>query len=196
VFFVDSFFIALLVVGLAELGDKTQLLTLYLSARYRSPLAILAGVFTASLLSLGLAVALGAWLGHLLGVWLEWIVAVLFIALGTWLLLAKTEDEDESLPSTGRRSAFIATFSLFFLLEMGDKTQLATLGLAAGLDHPALVLTGAVVAMVAVNAPAVWLGHRYASRLPRRLLNRISAGIFVLVGLFLMVQLLSGMNRP
>ncbi|TVQ33211.1 MAG: TMEM165/GDT1 family protein [Wenzhouxiangella sp.] len=192
----DSFFIALLVVGLAELGDKTQLLTLYLSARYRSPLAILAGVFTASLLSLGLAVALGAWLGHLLGVWLEWIVAVLFIALGTWLLLAKTEDEDESLPSTGRRSAFIATFSLFFLLEMGDKTQLATLGLAAGLDHPALVLTGAVVAMVAVNAPAVWLGHRYASRLPRRLLNRISAGIFVLVGLFLMVQLLSGMNRP
>ncbi|MCC5865973.1 MAG: TMEM165/GDT1 family protein [Wenzhouxiangella sp.] len=187
----DSFFIALLVVGLAELGDKTQLVTLYLSARFRRPLAILAGVFCASLLNLGLAVALGAWLGHLLGDWLEWLVALLFIGMGTWLLFAGKENDEEVPPKAAGRNAFLTTFSLFFLMEMGDKTQLATLGLAAGLDRPALVLSGAVLAMVLVNSPAIWLGHRYASRLPRLLLNRISAGVFVLVGLVLMVRLLA-----
>lgn len=187
----DSFFIALLVVALAELGDKTQLVTLYLSARFRRPLAILAGVFCASLLNLGLAVALGAWLGQLLGDWLEWIVAVLFIGMGSWLLFAGSEDDEELPPKAAGRNAFLTTFSLFFLMEMGDKTQLATLGLAAGLDHPALVLSGAVLAMVLVNAPAIWLGHRYASRLPRMLFNRISAGVFVLVGLVLIVRLMA-----
>ncbi len=188
---VDSFFIALLVVGLAELGDKTQLVTLYLSARFRRPMAILAGVFCASLLNLGLAVAVGAWLGHLLGEWLEWIVALLFIGMGSWLLFADKEDDHELPPKAAGRNAFLTTFSLFFLMEMGDKTQLATLGLAAGLDHPALVLSGAVVAMMLVNAPAIWLGHRFASRLPRTLLNRISAGLFVLVGLILIVRLIA-----
>lgn len=184
-----SFLLALLVVGLAELGDKTQLVTLYLSARFKRPLAVLAGVFAASLLNLGLAVAVGAWLGHLLGDWLAWLVAALFIAMGVWLALHNDAD-DEALPSASRRGAFLTTFTLFFLMEMGDKTQLATLGLAAGLDHPAWILTGAVLAMVLVNAPAIWLGHRYASRLPRTLLNRISAMVFVLIGIILIARLL------
>ena len=185
----ESFLIALVLVGLAELGDKTQLVTLYLSARYRRPLAVLAGVFCASLLNLGLAVMLGAWLGHLLGNWLELVVALLFIIIGAWLLFSASGEDEELPPTTAGRNAFLTTFSLFILMEMGDKTQLATLGLAAGLDNPALILSGAVLAMVAANAPAIWLGHRFASRLPRRLLNRISAIVFVLIGVALIARL-------
>lgn len=192
----DAFFVTLLVVGLAELGDKSQLLTLYLSARFRRPFVILAGVFAASLVNLGLAVAAGAWLGHLLGDWLEWIVALLFIAMGSWLLLSSADDGEELPPKGAGRNAFRTTFSLFFLMEMGDKTQLATLGLAAGLDHPALVLSGAVLAIVMVNAPAIWLGHRYASRLPRTLLNRISAALFILIGLVVVLQIIGWPYRP
>lgn len=110
--------------------------------------------------------------------------------MGAWLLLSGDEEEEELPPKAAGRNAFFTSFSLLFLMEMGDKTQLATLGLAAGLDHPASVLAGAVLAMVLVNAPAIWLGHRYASRLPRCMLNRISASVFSLVGLGLLIRLI------
>lgn len=184
----ESLLIAFLVVGLAELGDKTQLVTLYLAARFRRPLAVLGGVFAASLLNLGLAVLVGAWLGRFLGNWLELVVALMFIAMGLWLLWHGNGDDEEGLPEVSGRGAFATTFLLFFLMEMGDKTQLATLGLAAGLTQPVLVLTGAVLAMMAANAPAIWLGHRYASRLPVRLLQRISALVFILVGVVLLLS--------
>ncbi len=192
-FIMDSFLIALLVVGIAELGDKTQLVTLYLAARFRRPWPIVAGVLVASILNLGLAVLVGAWLGRFLEGWIEVAVALLFIAMGIWLLWASASDDEEALPQVSGRGAFMTTFLLFFLMEMGDKTQLATYGLAAGLERPALVLAGAVLAMVAANAPAVWLGHRYASRLPQALFKRISAVVFILVGLaLLLMQAMSG----
>ncbi len=189
-FVMDSFLIPLLVVGLAELGDKTQLVTLYLAARFRRPLPVLGGVLAASLLNLGLAVLVGAWLSRFLGNWVDMLVAVLFMAMGLWLLRAgrAADTEQEGLPKVSGRGAFGTTFLLFFLMEMGDKTQLATLGLAAGLPRPAMVYCGAVLAMVAVNTPAIWLGHRYASRLPQQLFKRISGLVFIVVGIVLLIS--------
>lgn len=189
----ESLLISLPVIALAELGDKTQLVTLYLSARYRKPLAVTLGVVGGAALNAGLAVIAGALLHRLLGeALLAWLVAACFVGAGAWLLLwPGSDDAGDEAPAPGGHGAFLTTLWLFFVMEMGDKTQLAVVGLAASLPSPGGVFAGATLALAAANVPAVWLGHRYASRLPRRRLDRIGGAIFVLVGAALLAYRLA-----
>lgn len=194
----ESLLIALPAIAIAELGDKTQLMTLYLSARFRKPGAVFAGLFCGAALNVGLAVVFGALLHRLLGeALLGWLVGLLFLAIGAWVLVFDGAEDESGIEDDGEREAvdrsgrgaFLTTLWLFFAMEMGDKTQLAVVGLAAALPSNAGVFAGATLGLVAANAPAVWLGHRYASRLPRRTLNRLGGALFVLVGLGLILYL-------
>lgn len=183
----ESFLLTLPAIALAELGDKTQLVVIYLAARFRRPGAVLAGLVVGAIAHAGLAVAGGALLDHLIPAGLlEWLVAVLFLAIGTWILLGHEHDDAEP-PAATSHGAFATTLWLFFIMEMGDKTQLATVALAAGLPSPAWVFAGAALGLAAANVPALWLGHRFASRLPHALLHRLSAILFIVIGLVLIV---------
>jgi len=189
----DSFVLTLAAVTLAELGDKTQLVVIYLAARYRKPRAILAGILVGATANAGLAVVGGAILYRLLppGL-LDWVVAAGFVVIGLWILLGDSHEEKE-VPSTSLSShgAFFTTLWLFFIMEMGDKTQLATVALAAGLPQPLWVFVGAALGLAAANVPALWLGHRFASKLPHALLHRLSAGLFIVIGIALMIHQLA-----
>ncbi|MDT8451016.1 MAG: TMEM165/GDT1 family protein [Wenzhouxiangellaceae bacterium] len=181
----ESFLLTFPAIALAELGDKTQLVVIYLAARFRKPWAVLAGLLAGSAANAGLAVAGGALLDRLLPAGLlDWIVAIGFLLIGIWILFGREED-DESAPSKSTHGAFLTTLWLFFIMEMGDKTQLATVALSAGLPNAAGVFAGAALGLAAANLPALWLGHRFASRLPHALLQRVSGGLFVVVGLVL-----------
>jgi putative Ca2+/H+ antiporter (TMEM165/GDT1 family) len=185
----ESLLVAFPVIALAELGDKTQLMTLYLSARYRRPAAVSLGLLAGAALNVGLAVLGGALLHRLLGDQiLALLVGAAFVGAGLWILLfdGPGDGEDEALEQS-HHGAFLTTLWLFFVMEMGDKTQLAVVGLAAALASPTGVFVGATLGLAAANLPAVWLGHRYASRLPRATLNRISGVVFVLVGAALLI---------
>jgi len=189
----ESLLVSLPIIALAELGDKTQLMTLYLSARFRKPLAVSLGLLAGAALNVGLAVVGGALLHRLLG---EQVLALLvgaaFIGAGIWVLAfdGPEDDEDEALERS-HHGAFLTTLWLFFVMEMGDKTQLAVVGLAAALASPTGVFVGATLGLAAANLPAVWLGHRYASRLPRATLNRIGGVLFVLGGAALLIYRLA-----
>ena len=169
-------------VALAEIGDKTQLLALLLAARYRKPWPIVAGILVATLLNHAMA----GWLGALAASWLtpqvlRWIVAASFIAIALWTLKPDKLDEDEALPARG---AFIATTIAFFLAEMGDKTQVATVLLAA--NYPSLwqVVAGTTIGMMLANVPVVALGSRFADRLPLRAARIVAALVFLALGLW------------
>ena len=169
-------------VALAEIGDKTQLLALLLAARYRKPWPIVAGILVATLLNHAMA----GWLGALAASWLtpqvlRWIVAASFIAIALWTLKPDKLDEGEALPARG---AFIATTIAFFLADMGDKTQVATVLLAA--NYPSLwqVVAGTTIGMMLANAPVVALGSRFADRLPLRAARMVAALVFLALGLW------------
>ena len=169
-------------VALAEIGDKTQLLALLLAARYRKPWPIVAGILVATLLNHAMA----GWLGALAASWLtpqvlRWIVAASFIAIALWTLKPDKLDAGEALPARG---AFIATTIAFFLAEMGDKTQVATVLLAA--NYPSLwqVVAGTTIGMMLANAPVVALGSRFADRLPLRAARMVAALVFLALGLW------------
>lgn len=183
----ESFLLTFPTVALAELGDKTQLVVIFLAARFRKPWAVLAGLVLGAAANAGLAVAGGTLLDRLVppGL-LEWLVATGFLAIGTWMLLGHKHDDSEPALATAR-GAFLTTFWLFFVMEMGDKTQLATVALAAGLPSPQWVFAGAVLGLTAANVPALWLGHRFASTLPNALLHRLSAVLFIVIGLALVI---------
>ncbi|GAB4173110.1 MAG: TMEM165/GDT1 family protein [Wenzhouxiangellaceae bacterium] len=183
---IKDFALTLLAVGLAELGDKTQLLLLWLAAHYRKPGAILGGLVCGAALNSGLAIAAGVLIGELLPREAMGLVAgLMFVAIGLWMMIGKESSEEEAIDASGR-SAFLATLSLFVIMELGDKTQLATIALAAGLTHPLAVLAGASGALVLVNLPAIWIGHRYAARLPRRLMAIGGAVVFIMLGIALL----------
>ena len=173
--------------ALAELGDKTQLVVLYLAARFRKPRAVLAGVLVGAVANTGLAVAGGAILDRLIpdGL-LEVLVATGFVLIGIWMLVAHDQSEEEPPPVTSH-GAFLTTLWLFVVMEMGDKTQLATVALAAGLPHAQWVFVGAALGLAAANVPALWLGHNFAARLPHTLLHRLSAIVFIVIGAGLFV---------
>ena len=173
-------------VALAEIGDKTQLLALLLAARYRKPSPIVAGILVATLLNHAMA----GWLGALAASWLtpqvlRWIVAASFIAIALWTLKPDKLDEGEALPARG---AFIATTIAFFLAEMGDKTQVATVLLAA--NYPSLwqVVAGTTIGMMLANVPVVALGSRFADRLPLRAARIVAALVFLALGLWAAVS--------
>jgi putative Ca2+/H+ antiporter (TMEM165/GDT1 family) len=182
----QAFTVATGVVTLAEMGDKTQLLALVLAARFRKPWPIVAGVFAATLVNHALAGAVGAFVTHWLGPdVLRWILGGSFIAMAVWMLIPDKLDEAE----TGARShfgVFGTTVVAFFLAEMGDKTQIATVMLAARFVHDYFsVVAGTTLGMMLANAPVVFLGERIMRRVPIQLVHGISAAIFLGLGIFM-----------
>lgn len=184
----ESFLITFPAVALAELGDKTQLLVLMLAARFRRPGAVLLGLIAGSAINAGLAVAGGSFLDRLVPEhWLNLIIAIAFVGIGLWMVLNNNSDGEDEIPPAAARGAFLATLWLFVVMELGDKTQLATLGLAAGMDNLAGVFAGGMLGLLVANLPALWLGQRFADSLPRALLHRIGGALFILIGSALIV---------
>lgn len=180
--FMDALLTSTLLVAIAEIGDKTQLLSFVLAARLKKPLAIGTGILVATLANHLLAGSLGVWLASLVATqWLPWISGTLFILFGVWAL--KPDQLDEVPPMTSH-GAFMTALIAFFLAEMGDKTQFATITLAARFDALALVVIGTTLGMLITNIPAVMLGERLAQRLPLALIRYLAAGVFVLTGLW------------
>lgn len=178
----QAFLVSTGIVALAEIGDKTQLLSFILAAKFRKPLPISIGILVATLANHALAGALGAWLTTVLGpVALRWILGASFLAMAAWMLVPDEFDEgDAKLARTG---VFTTTLVAFFLAEMGDKTQVATVALAAQYDALAAVIAGTTLGMMIANVPAVMLGDRIAHRMPTRLVHGIAAAIFAALGL-------------
>ena len=177
----EAFLVSTGIVAVAEIGDKTQLLSLVLAARYRRPLPIVAGILLATLLNHALAGALGAWIRSLLAPEaLRWILALSFFAMAAWALRPDEPDEGRRLGE--RYGVFVVTLVAFFLVEIGDKTQVATIALAARYDALATVVLGTTAGMLLANAPVVLLAERVAARVPYHLIRFFAAGLFVLTG--------------
>lgn len=178
------------VVALAEIGDKTQLLAIVLAARYRRPLPIVLGILCATLANHALAALVGqqaaAWLE---GGWFRIAVAISFIAMAGWTLVPDTFAEGET-QQQGRPGAFLGTLIAFFVVEMGDKTQLATVALAARFDSVLAVTAGTTLGMMLANAPVVWFGDALIRRVPLRAVRLAAAALFLLVGLWLLAETL------
>lgn len=179
----EAFFISTGVVALAEIGDKTQLLAFILAARFKKPVPIIAGILAATLVNHGLAGALGAWITSAVspGV-LRWILAASFIGMAAWTLIPDKIEEEETRVAS-RLGVFGATLVTFFLAEMGDKTQIATVAMAAHYGTPLPVVAGTTLGMLIADVPAVFIGDRLAGRIPMRLVHGIAAAIFALLAL-------------
>ncbi|MFS2034811.1 TMEM165/GDT1 family protein [Polaromonas sp. CT11-55] len=179
----EAFLVSTGIVALAEMGDKTQLLALILAARFKKPWPIVAGILVATLFNHALAGAAGAWVTTLVGPQtLRWILGASFLAMAAWMLVPdKIEADEDGKPP--RFGVFFTTVLVFFLAEMGDKTQIATVMLAARYDAIASVVAGTTLGMMLANAPVVWLGERVTRLLPLRAVHIVSALIFAGLGL-------------
>lgn len=177
------------VVALAEMGDKTQLLAFILAARFKRPLPIILGILLATLLNHGLAGALGTWITSVISQdVLRWVLGLSFIAMAIWTLIPdKIEDGETQIAS--KLGVFGATFITFFLAEMGDKTQIATIALAAHYVAPLMVIAGTTLGMLIADVPAVFLGNKFADKIPMKLVHSIAAGIFALMGVLTLLGL-------
>ncbi len=173
------------VVALAEMGDKTQLLALMLAARYRSHMPIVLGIAAATLANHALAAVFGAWIASLAGPdAMRWILAVSFLAMAAWVLVPdKTDDLTEGKRRFG---VFGTTLVAFFLVEIGDKTQIATVALAARYAETVAVVAGTTLGMLIANVPAVYLGNALLRRVPLRLLQRVAAAMFAGLGVLVL----------
>lgn len=179
----EAFLVSTGIVTLAEMGDKTQLLALILALRFRKPWPIVLGILVATLLNHALAGAVGAWVTTVLGPdVLRWVLGASFIAMAVWMLIPDKMDDDGDASSSPRLGVFGTTLVAFFLAEMGDKTQIATVMLAAQYHAYLWVVAGTTLGMMLANAPVVWLGERMTRRIPIRLVHLISAGIFAVLG--------------
>jgi putative Ca2+/H+ antiporter (TMEM165/GDT1 family) len=178
----EAFFVSTAIVAIAEIGDKTQLLALMLAARYRKPVPIILGIFFATLANHALA----AWIGAEVAAWvgaetMRWILGATFIVMACWCLIPDKADEG---PQAARRAgAFLATLVAFFIVEIGDKTQIATVALAARFQSLFAVTAGTTVGMLLANAPVVLFGDAIARRLPLRIVRIVAALLFVALGL-------------
>jgi len=182
----DAFLTSTGIVALAEMGDKTQLLALILAARFRKPWPIVWGILVATLANHALAGAVGAWITSAIGPdLLRWILAVSFLAMAVWMLIPDTM-YDEETHSQPRWGVFGTTLIAFFLAEMGDKTQIATVMLAAKFDAYLWVVAGTTFGMILANAPVVWLGERMTRLVPLRVVHVVSALIFAGLGLYVL----------
>jgi Ca2+/H+ antiporter, TMEM165/GDT1 family len=182
----DAFLTSTGIVALAEMGDKTQLLALILAARFRKPWPIVWGILVATLANHALAGAVGAWITTAIGPdLLRWILAVSFLAMAVWMLIPDTMDDEET-HSQPRWGVFGTTLIAFFLAEMGDKTQIATVMLAAKFDAYLWVVAGTTFGMMLANAPVVWLGERMTRLVPLRVVHVVSALIFAGLGLYVL----------
>jgi putative Ca2+/H+ antiporter (TMEM165/GDT1 family) len=171
------------VVALAEMGDKTQLLAFLLAARFKKPLPIILGIFAATAVNHGIAGALGAWITTAISPQvMRWVLGISFIAMALWTLIPDKIEQDEAKVAQ-RFGIFGTTLVTFFLVEMGDKTQLATVAMAAHYRTPLVVVIGTTLGMLIADVPAVFIGDRLAAKVPMRLVHGIAAAIFALLGL-------------
>jgi len=178
----EAFLISTGIVALAEIGDKTQLLAFILAAKFRKPLPIIAGILVATVANHAFAGALGAWITTLAGPEImRWVLGVSFIGMALWTLIPDKLDEDEA--KLARFGVFGTTLVAFFLAEMGDKTQVATVALAAQYQAIVSVVAGTTLGMMIANVPAVLLGDRIAQRMPVRLVHAVAAAIFAVLGI-------------
>lgn len=178
----ESFLVSTGLVALAEIGDKTQLLAFILAARFRKPVPVILGILIATVVNHALAGALGAAVSSLLGPdMLRWILGLGFLVMAIWILIPDSDDDLEA--EHARFGAFGATLIAFFLAEMGDKTQIATVALAARFDSLTAVVAGTTLGMMVANVPAVYLGERAAHLVPVRLIHAVAAAIFAALGI-------------
>jgi putative Ca2+/H+ antiporter (TMEM165/GDT1 family) len=188
VFPMDAFFVSTGLVALAEIGDKTMLLALLLAARFRAPAPILAGIFAATIANHALAAAVGAAAGAFLeGPWMRWVLGIGFLVFAAWALVPDKMDEDEEPRTRAGGSIFLTTTIAFFLVEMGDKTQVATAALAARFENIAVVAAGTTLGMMIANGPAVLIGEAAAGKLPLKAIRIAAAAAFAAVGAWILV---------
>ncbi|MGD9742057.1 MAG: TMEM165/GDT1 family protein [Dongiaceae bacterium] len=174
------------VVALAEIGDKTQLLALLLASRYRRPWPIAGGILVATLLNHAGAALIGSWIADwLAGPWLHWIVGLSFLAFAAWALVPDKLEDDKPLLKRG--GVFLVTAIAFFFVEIGDKTQFATVALAARYPEMRMVVLGTTLGMMLANLPVVWMGGRIAKRVPLGLMRGLAALVFALLGLWVLI---------
>ena len=179
----DSLLVSTGVVALAEIGDKTQLLAFILAARFKKPLPIIAGILAATIVNHGLAGALGAWItATLTPEVLRWVLGASFIGMAIWTMIPDKIEEEETHIAQ-RLGVFGATLVTFFLAEMGDKTQFATVAMAAHYAAPVMVVIGTTLGMLIADVPAVFAGDKLANKIPMKLVHSIAAAIFALLGI-------------
>ncbi len=179
----DAFLVSTGIVALAEIGDKTQLLAFLLAAKFRRPVPIVLGILVATLANHAFAAAVGTWVSTLLGPSvMRWVLGVSFLAMAAWTLVPDKLDDDEQ-PGLGRYGVFLTTLIAFFLAEMGDKTQIATVALAARYESMLAVVAGTTFGMMLANVPAVYFGERIANKVPLKLVHGIAAAIFAVLGI-------------
>lgn len=179
----EALYISTGVVTLAEMGDKTQLLAFILAARFKKPVPIILGILCATLVNHGLAGALGAWITSVISPdTMRWVLGLSFIAMAIWTLIPDKIEEEETQVAQ-EMGVFGATLVTFFLAEMGDKTQIATVALAAHYGAPLLVVIGTTLGMLIADVPAVFVGNKFAEKIPMKLVHTIAAGIFAVMGL-------------
>ena len=185
----ESLIVSIGVVALAEIGDKTQLLALILAARFRKPLPIIAGILCATLFNHALAGALGAWITTVVSpTVLRWVLGLSFVGMAVWTLVPDEIEKDED-DVASRFGVFGATLITFFLVEIGDKTQIATIALAAHYGMPVLVVIGTTLGMLLADVPAVIVGDKLSARIPMRLVHSVAAAIFLLLGVVTLLGL-------
>lgn len=175
------------VVAVAEIGDKTQLLAIMLATRFKRPVPIILGILLATLANHALAALVGEQAAALLdGSWFRYLIAASFVAMAGWALIPDTLDEDEAKPA--RFGAFLTTLGAFFIVEMGDKTQIATVALGARFQSVLWVTTGTTLGMMIANVPAVFLGNELIKRVPLKTVRIVAALLFLAIGLWLLAQ--------
>ena len=177
----DAFLVSTGIVALAEIGDKTQLLAFLLAAKFRRPVPIVLGIFVATIVNHACAAAVGAWVASAMGPnVMRWVLGVSFLVMAAWIMVPDKLDEDET--SLAKYGVFLTTVIAFFLAEMGDKTQIATIALAARYESMIAVVAGTTAGMMLANVPAVLFGERIARKVPLRLVHGIAAAIFAVLG--------------
>jgi putative Ca2+/H+ antiporter (TMEM165/GDT1 family) len=187
--FMESLYVSTGVVALAEIGDKTQLLAFILAARFKRPVPIVLGILAATLVNHGLAGALGAWITSMVSPQvMRWVLGLSFIGMAIWTLIPD-EIEEEETQVAQKLGVFGATLVTFFLAEMGDKTQLATVALAAHYANPIWVVAGTTLGMLIADVPAVFVGNRFAEKIPMKLVHGIAAAIFAVMGVLTLLQI-------
>lgn len=183
----EAFLTSTAIVALAEIGDKTQLLAIVLATRFRRPMPIVFGILIATLANHFLAALVGEQAAAILdGRWFRYLIAASFILMAGWTLIPDTFEEDTVKPA--RFGAFLTTVVAFFLVEMGDKTQLATIALGARFQSVLPVTAGTTLGMMVANVPAVFLGHELIKRVPLKTVRIIAALLFLAIGVWLLLQ--------